>query len=228
MELKSFQHNGVLWRCRILGENALLLEPIITEKKLDAIHQITNVIDKKGIKEVTDIVPAYDSLALILDNELKDFDQIIEILEGLAALETETDPVLYEIPICYELGLDWKEIEVHTNLPKATIIEMHNSRKYTVAMLGFIPGFVFLDGLDPLISSPRKKVPRITVPQGSVGIGGNQTGVYSLESPGGWNIIGRTPELFFDAYEKPPSKLKSGDEILFRAISKSEFGRFDG
>jgi KipI family sensor histidine kinase inhibitor len=92
-------------------------------------------------------------------------------------------------------------------------------------MMGFLPGFIFLEGLDDRISVARKETPRVKVPAGSVGIGGNQTGIYSLESPGGWQIIGKTAESFFDVTKKPPTKLKPGDKTRFKPISKDEFDK---
>jgi len=92
-------------------------------------------------------------------------------------------------------------------------------------MMGFMPGFIFLDGLDQRIAVSRKEKPRIKVPSGSVGIGGNQTGIYSLESPGGWQIIGRTTESFFDVKKTPPTELKAGDKIRFKPISNEEFDK---
>ena len=92
-------------------------------------------------------------------------------------------------------------------------------------MMGFLPGFVFLDGLDESLTVPRMESPRTKIPEGSIGIGGNQTGFYSLESPGGWNIIGRTSKSFFDQKKNPPTELQAGDKIRFFRISKEEFNR---
>lgn len=227
MELKSFQHSGVSWQVSILGEKALLLKPDVESDKLHVIHKFSHLLDEYLIFGVVDIVPAYDSIAIIFDEGLRNHKELIDRLIELPTSENEIASSLNrEVPVCYDLGLDWRELENHTNLAKSEIIEIHSSKIYTVAMIGFIPGFIFLDGLDPSISCPRKSSPRTNIPEGSVGIGGNQTGVYSLESPGGWNIIGRTPFSFFEVEKRPPSKLKAGDKIKFVQISEYEFGDF--
>ncbi len=227
MELKSFQHSGVSWQVSILGEQALLLKPDVESEKLHVIHKFSHLLDEYLIFGVIDIVPAYDSIAIIFDEGLKNHTELISQLIELPTTKSENAGSLKrEVPVCYDLGLDWGEIEKHTNLSRSEIIEIHSSKIYTVAMIGFIPGFVFLEGLDPSISCPRKLNPRTSIPKGSVGIGGNQTGIYSLESPGGWNIIGRTPFSFFEVEKRPPSKLKAGDKIKFLQISEYEFGDF--
>ncbi|HAW80881.1 MAG TPA: allophanate hydrolase [Balneola sp.] len=129
----------------------------------------------------------------------------------------------HEIKICYDLGLDWNEVENKTNLSKEEIISIHTSTQYSIAMFGFLPGFMCLEGLDQRIWVPRKDNPRTKVDSGSVGIGGEQTGIYSLESPGGWQIIGRTPDQFFDINNKTPTNFTAGDIITFRKISSKEF-----
>lgn len=227
MELKSFQRNGISWRVRALGEKALLLEPDCVGDKLSAIHQFSKLIEESNIKNLVDVVPAYDSIGVIFDEKLKGHVELIKKLEDLPnPKKKETSTKVYEIPVCYDLGLDWEELEAHTGRSKDSIIEIHSSKVYTVAMIGFIPGFVFLDGLDVSISCPRKSNPRTTIPFGSVGIGGDQTGIYSLESPGGWNIIGRTLISFFDVNENPPTKLEAGDEVKFVSISEKQFEGF--
>ena len=114
-------------------------------------------------------------------------------------------------------------MENKTNLSKEEIISIHTSTQYSIAMFGFLPGFMFLEGLDQRIWVPRKDNPRTKVDSGSVGIGGEQTGIYSLESPGGWQIIGRTPDQFFDINNKTPTNFTAGDIITFRKISSKEF-----
>lgn len=227
MELKSFQHNGIKWKCRFLGEDALLLEPDSVAGKLSLIHQFSSLIEEYQIKGVVDIVPAYESLALIFDDKIINHIQLIKILsESSFPKVKEKASQLFEVPVCYDLGLDWDEVTAYSGKSKKSVIEIHSSKIYTVAMMGFLPGFVFLDGLESLIACPRKSTPRTNIPSGAVGIGGNQTGFYSLESPGGWNIIGRTPISFFDIAENPPSKLTAGDRIKFQVISKSEYEEF--
>ncbi|GAB5409599.1 MAG: 5-oxoprolinase subunit PxpB [Balneolaceae bacterium] len=201
-----------------------MLEPDCESKKLSAIHQLTYLIEEKNIEGILDVVPAYESIAIIFDEAIKNHLDLINVLNELPHLKSNnTESKLHRIPVCYELGIDWEEVMTHTGKSKELIIETHSAKVYKVAMMGFLPGFVFLEGLEPSISCPRKSTPRTSIPAGSIGIGGDQTGIYSLESPGGWNIIGRTPTSFFEVGEKPPTKLRAGDQIIFTAISKSQF-----
>ena len=108
-------------------------------------------------------------------------------------------------------------------LTKEEIIQLHSAAIYTVFMIGFVPGFPYLGGLSEKLTAPRKQNPRPVIPKGSVGIAGQQTGIYPLETPGGWQIIGRTPLRLFDAGRQQPSLLKAGDNIKFEAISFTEF-----
>ena len=223
MELPSLHHNGRKWSPKVLGENALLLEP--EEKGLEQIHDLTSTIETARFDGVIDLVPAYSSLGVTFDRNLWNHISLIQAIEQLperrSTKKSFQDSI--EVPVCYELGLDWNEVLEYTELTKEEVIESHCSRRYTIAMMGFIPGFVFLDGLDEALTVPRKSTPRTVIPEGSVGIGGNQTGIYSLESPGGWNIIGRTSAAFFDSSKNPPTNLKAGDLVKFIPISKEEF-----
>ena len=130
-----------------------------------------------------------------------------------------------EIPVCYdpEFALDLDRVAEHTKLSEAEIVDLHSSREYRVACIGFVPGFTFLAGLPKNLATPRRDVPRKEIPAGSVGIGGPQTGIYPLRSPGGWNLIGRTPLRFFEPTKNPPTLLCPGDRVRFRPISREEF-----
>ena len=209
----------------MLGERALLIKPEENNVELSLIHLGTEVLEKAGLHQVTDIIPAYNSIALIYDRLTEDPDKEVEEIQSkLKKISApEISPQIHKVPVCYELGLDWECVEKHTGLKRKEVIKKHMNSNYTVAMMGFIPGFLYLAGLDEKISCPRKAEPRTKIPAGSVGIAGNQTGVYSLESPGGWQIIGRTPNSFFDPKMDPPSEVKPGDKIEFYSISESEF-----
>ena len=209
----------------MLGERALLIKPEENNVELSLIHLGTEVLEKAGLHQVTDIIPAYNSIALIYDRLTEDPDkEVQEIQSKLKKISTsEISPQIHKVPVCYELGLDWECVEKCTGLKRKEVIKKHMNSNYSVAMMGFIPGFLYLSGLDEKISCPRKAEPRTKIPAGSVGIAGNQTGVYSLESPGGWQIIGRTPNSFFDPKMNPPSEVKPGDKIEFYSISESEF-----
>ena len=225
MIIKSLQISKTEWKVSILGEKALLLEPKTDQDCLSDIHKVTAFLEAKNLKGISDLIPAYQSLGIIYDHPVLDINKEIDVLqELLSSLKgEEVTGKTHIVPVCYELGLDWNEVEGHTSMTKDEIIQRHMAGKYSIAMMGFIPGFVYLKGLDPSLSCPRKKNPRAKLPAGSVGIGGSQSGIYSLESPGGWQIIGQTPVTFFDPQKEPPVTAKPGDIVVFESITAREF-----
>ncbi|HEX5960369.1 MAG TPA: 5-oxoprolinase subunit PxpB [Rhodanobacteraceae bacterium] len=132
------------------------------------------------------------------------------------------EPWIVEVPVCYD-GPDLDAVAAYAGLSRAEVIARHTAAAYTVAMLGFAPGFPYLLGLDPALHMPRREYPRTRVPAGSVAIGGAQTGIYPRELPGGWNLVGRTPLVLFDPLREPPCLLAPGDRVRFRAIGTDEF-----
>jgi inhibitor of KinA len=147
-----------------------------------------------------------------------------ERLGGLDVEELDV-PRLVEIPVCYggELGPDLDDVARAHGLTPDEVVALHTEAEYLVYMIGFMPGFAYLGGLPAQIATPRRKTPRTAVPAGTVGIGGQQTGVYPLVSPGGWNLIGRTPVKIFDITRAEPTLLLTGDRVRFRAILRAEF-----
>lgn len=135
-----------------------------------------------------------------------------------------------EIPVCYggEFGPDLDHVAAHAGLSAQEVVARHAAGEYRVHLVGFLPGFPYLGGLDPRLATPRRDTPRTAVPAGSVGIGGLQTGVYPLESPGGWQLIGRAPLVLFDPLRVPPTLLAPGDLVRFRAIELSEYDQLRG
>ena len=134
-----------------------------------------------------------------------------------------------EIPVCYdeEFALDLKRVANHTSLTPDAIVALHSSAEYTVACIGFMPGFPFLAGLPQPLCVPRLESPRTKVSAGSVAIANAQAGVYPLESPGGWNVLGRTPLQLFRVNESPPTLLRPGDRVQFRKITRAQFDVFE-
>jgi inhibitor of KinA len=130
--------------------------------------------------------------------------------------------------VCYdlELALDLARIAEQTSLEQTQVIELHSSATYTTACIGFMPGFPFLAGLPAKLHLPRLATPRTRVPAGSVAIAAAQAGIYPFDSPGGWNVIGRTPLRLFDAHQNPPALLRPGDRVRFRSITREEFDKF--
>ena len=184
---------------------------------------------------VTDLVPAFVSIALHydpvivgFDGDDSPFDRMVAALEHrLSDLRPESLPTprVVVIPVCYggELGPDLEEVAAHHGLTSSDVVDIHTSGDYVVYMVGFIPGFAYLGGLSDRIATPRRSSPRTAVPAGTVGIGGQQTGVYPLESPGGWNLIGRTPAQVFDVARDEPALLAAGDRVRFESIGRADY-----
>lgn len=150
-------------------------------------------------------------------------DDIENISNSTEFLDKEVK--LIEIPVCYdaEYAMDMEYVMEYTGLSKDEIIDLHTKQVYYVYFIGFLPGFPYLGGLDKRLHTPRKDVPRLRIPAGSVGIGGSQTGIYPLNSPGGWQIIGRTPLKIFDPTREAPFLISSGECIKFIDISKEDY-----
>lgn len=175
-----------------------------------------------------DVVPAWDSVGVCFDPAQIDPDTVLAWLKAQrdgSPTDALATPRTIEIPVCYggKHGVDLDAAAAELGLTPETLIERHAAPLYTVAMIGFAPGFPYLDGLDPALALPRLATPRSRVPAGSVGIGGAQTGIYPRESPGGWRLLGRTPLTLFDPAAEPPSRLLPGDRVRFIAIDEAAF-----
>jgi len=158
----------------------------------------------------------------------QEFEARLFLLPGVIAAGPQRVVRLTEIPVCYdaEFGIDLDRVAEQTKLSEREIVDLHSTCEYRVACIGFVPGFTFLAGLPRNLATPRRDVPRKEIPAGSVGIGGAQTGIYPLRSPGGWNLIGRTPLKLFDPAKDPPTLLCPGDRVRFRAITREGFAAF--
>lgn len=183
----------------------------------------------EGLPGVMECVPGFTSLTLHYDPAALPSPEWLEdeLRRVLAALD-ESDGAegrVVEIPVCYggEWGPDLAEVAALHGMTEAAVVELHAPGDYRVHMVGFLPGFPYLGGLHPGLHTPRRSSPRTVVPAGSVGIGGGQTGVYPAESPGGWQLIGRTPRRLFDARRDPPALLRAGDRVRFVPIDAAAF-----
>src|SRR5207302_11203293 len=147
--------------------------------------------------------------------------------DGSAAAEDSRYSGIVEIPVCYEteFGFDLEEVARRAGLDSQEVVDLHSGAEYRVHCLGFTGGFAFLGGLPQKLATPRRGVPRKEIPAGSVAIGGKQTGIYPIKSPGGWNVIGRTSLKLFDPSKNPPTLLRAGDRVRFRSITRDEFER---
>ena len=222
-----------------LGDSALTIDfgNSIDDQTNQKVLQLYHQIKDAHIPYLTDLVPAYSSLTVYYDvisvysTEHSAFEAISELIENIT--EEKPKPVdgtkrLIDIPVCYEIkyALDIYEIARQKNLSVEEIIAIHTSKTYRVYMLGFIPGFSYMGLVDEQIEVPRKTEPRPNVEAGSVGIAGRQTGIYSLNSPGGWQIIGKTPLRLFNKDLAQPVLFEPGDEVKFYSITEDEFEDF--
>ena len=180
-----------------------------------------------------DLVPAYTSLGVFFDSDRIDADTALDWLRMQCRADIETTAAkpsrIIEIPVSYG-GTHGEDLDATANelgIAPAELIARHAEATYTVAMIGFAPGFPYLSGLDPTLALSRLATPRTRVPAGSVAIGGAQTGIYPRESPGGWRLLGRTPLRLFDAQRDPPSLLAPGDHVRFVGIDADAFARME-
>lgn len=214
------------------GDSSLLIEfgkeinPEINRR----ITATVQLMKAQTVEGVIDVIPAFCSLLINYDPRVIGYEAMKERMESLLKLETEASEnrkKIYEIPVCYggEYGPDLDNIAKHAGLTPEEVIEIHSSRDYLIYMLGFLPGFCYLGGLDERIHTPRLANPRIKISAGSVGIGGSQTGIYPLDSPGGWQLMGMTPVKTYDPDRETPILVEAGDYIRFVPIDEAEYKR---
>lgn len=208
-----------------MGEAAVLvtLGAGISAQTTSRVLALRRAVLAAGPAGITDLVPAYATLLIRFDPLQTDPETLGAQIASLAAVLTPDEPEVgrvVEIPVAYggTDGPDLAEVARHAGLSASEVIDHHAAGHYTVAFLGFLPGFPYLLGLHSRIHCPRLETPRQRVPAGSVGIAGAQTGIYPLDSPGGWRIIGRTEMPLFDPGVEPPALLKPGDRVRFVPI----------
>ena len=211
------------------GDGAVLVQfetDGFSREVVDKIHTLRRQLLRFDIWE--DLIPGYDSLLVTFNPVRLDTAVALSYIE--AALENPPDPDalqgrVIDIPVCYggAFGPDINTIMDTSGLSETGVIELHRSQTYLVCMMGFIPGFTFLSEAPKPLHHPRHDTPRLSVPAGSVGIAGWQTGMYGLESPGGWQIIGRTPVKLFDKDRDAPFHLSAGDSVRFVPIKHEDF-----
>lgn len=214
---------------KLFGEKVILIEwfPEISMSVLNDILDFQSKIATNNYPFLEMII-GYHSLTIVYSQKIMNYEQEVGILKNIYKSDFQTANklnYLWEIPVCYdaEFGLDLEQISNNNQLSIDEIIKIHSETIYTVFFIGFLPGFLYLGGLHQQLFVDRKPNPRLLIEKGSVAIGGKQTGIYPSNSSGGWNIIGKTPILFFDSEKEIPCFATTKDFIKFRPINKEEF-----
>lgn len=210
------------------GERTILIawEAVMSEKIIQDITRFEELVSSEKSKLIEDSIIGYNSLLLIYKDEPteREIESLKELCENRKAY-SETENYLWKIPVCYDtqFGVDLDELAKNLELTPEELVQKHSTTVYSVYFIGFLPGFLYLGGLEKCLYFPRKATPRLKVAKGSVAIGGGQTGIYPQQSAGGWNIIGRTPVSLFDVTKEVPCFAKSGDKIQFVPITPTEY-----
>ena len=215
---------------RPCGDKAML---VVLGDTIDEVinNNVNALVDKLRVKQVPgvgELIPTFNSLLINYAPTIITYRDLCTIVRELAEdvnSAGEGRSRLLRIPCCYggHFGPDMDFAVKHTGLTKEEIIALHSAPVYKVFMLGFLPGFVYLGGLDPRLELPRLNTPRLAIPRGAVGIGGKQTGVYPLQSPGGWQLLGATPLEFYDPQRPDPILCRAGDRIVFEPITSCDY-----
>ena len=215
------------------GDSVVVIEGpdrLDVEVNRRVIH-LAAALTQSGLPGVRDVVPSFRSLAiyfdpLLIDRAALEAWAVGEILRPPVGVSPAAGPPI-RVPVCYggEHGPDLGDVAAFAEISEADVISLHAGRVYRVFMLGFLPGFAYLGAVDERIAAPRRRSPRVRVPVGSVGIAGVQTGIYPVESPGGWQLIGRTPARPFDWRRVEPCLFRAGDEVEFYPITEAEWSR---
>jgi inhibitor of KinA len=218
-------------RLLLAGDSAVVVEfgDEISQKVNRKVLSLADALGESALFGLGELVPTYRSLLVHYDPLHLSYAEVgAFISEALPKCE-ERPPLetrVVEVPVVYggEFGPDIEFVAEHNGLSVQEVITLHSDAAYTVYMLGFTPGFAYLGGMSEAIATPRLETPRTLVPAGSVGIAGEQTGIYPIATPGGWRLIGRTPLELFDPEGDPPTLLRAGDKVRFVPISEEERG----
>lgn len=212
------------------GDRAMVVEfgNAIDAEMNDQVHMLAKKIKEDNIPGIVELVPTFRSLMVYYDPFCTSYGKLKSVFETYGEAKEKAagrKKRILKIPCCYgaRFGQDLADMEAYTGLDRDEIIAIHSSVDYRIYMMGFLPGFVYLGGLDKRIEIPRLKTPRVKIHPGAVGIGGSQTGVYPLASPGGWRLMGGTPVDFYDPERKEPILCKAGEYIRFIPITIDDY-----
>ncbi|MUG86353.1 5-oxoprolinase subunit PxpB [Paenibacillus timonensis] len=228
-----------------LGDSALIVkfgDSILKDTHLK-VRQLAEHLDQLPFSWMVEVVPTFTSVTIYYDvmkllAETVEQEEHVRIANPfqlaaasvsqllLTLRDVNASPArIVEIPVCYggDFGPDLETVASHNGLTPQEVVEIHRSADYLVYMLGFAPGFAYLGGMSERIATPRRETPRLAIPAGTVGIAGDQTGVYPIDTPGGWQLIGKTPIELFKPQQMPPTLLQAGDIVRFYPISREQF-----
>lgn len=213
-----------------LGDSGIIIQfdNNITLESNRKVSALAACLQENPLHGMVEFVPAFTTVTVYYNPLQLTYKEACEALEKIISKVVDTqkgEQRTVEIPVCYggEFGPDLEFVAKHNCLTPDEVIEIHSGSEYLVYMIGFAPGFPYLGGMSERIGAPRRSSPRLTIPAGTVGIAGMQTGVYPIETPGGWQLIGRTPEPLFRPNDSSPSLLQAGDIVTFRPISRDEY-----
>lgn len=231
-QFRNLKAEGLKFNVKPYGENAVFLEfgQLISKDTHLEIKFLYRELRKHAKIGVVAVIPSYCGLTILFEPKKLSKDELIELCQSIQTNFSSQTYSSYRvvIPVCYadRFALDKVDLMKHTCLSWEEILEIHCQTKYLVYMLGFVPGFFYLGGMDERIAIPRKETPRLKVPKGAVAIGDKQTGVYPAEISGGWQIIGKTPVNFIS--DQAENQIEMGDTIVFEPISIDEYDNYTG
>jgi len=217
-----------------LGDTAFIIKAgnDISPETHKKIRDFLIAINKEKIEGIVELIPAYNEIQVCYNPKKLSYTKLLDKLKDLENKATNsisaTTKLIY-IPVCYEkdFAIDISEVAETNNITEQEVIKTHTDSEYLVYMLGFTPGFCYLGGMNKKIATPRKENPRNKIEAGAVGIAGNQTGIYPIDSPGGWQIIGKTPLKIFDPERNPEFLIEAGNSLKFYSITKIEFDEIE-
>ena len=214
------------------GDSAFIIKAgdSISEEVNQTVRKLLVRLESWKIEGITDFIPSFNELMICYDPAVTGYRHLLDILRACGDDPGEVelpDSFTVDVPIVYggDYGPDIQDVADHNYLLPEDIVKIHCSATYMIYMLGFTPGFCYLGGMDMRIATPRRETPRLKIPAGSVGIAGSQSGIYPIESPGGWQLIGKTPLQLFNPDKQPEFLFSAGDRIRFFPVTESEFER---
>ena len=212
------------------GDASLLIqfEQVISPEVNQKIAAAAKLIRAQQISGIIDMIPTYCSLLINYNPLVISYEALFKRVESIVRMESHSEAgkkKVWEIPVVYggTYGPDLGAIAEHAGISEEEVIKIHSSKDYLIYMLGFLPGFTYLGGLDEKIHTPRLASPRVRIPAGSVGIGGSQTGIYPMDSPGGWRLMGMTPVKTYDPDRETPILVEAGDYIRFVPVTEEKY-----